>query len=95
MKITKEEVLKLANDIKIDIPDSDLDAIIESIEDISRNLEELVKFEVEAEPKMMEATITNQFNDDYSKEVDTKELMEAMNNYDGTYIKIGKVIDSE
>ena len=95
MKITKEEVLKLANDIKIDIPDSDLDAIIESIEDISRNLEELVKFEVEAEPKMMEATITNQFNDDYSKEVDTKELMEAMNNYDGTYIKIGKVIDND
>ena len=95
MKITKEEVIKLANDIKIDIPDSDLDSIIESIEDISRNLEELVKFEVEAEPKMMETTNVNQFNDEFYKEVDTKELMESMNNYDGTYIKIGKVIDSE
>ena len=29
------------------------------------------------------------------KEVDTKELMESMNNYDGTYIKIGKVIDND
>jgi len=95
MKITKEEISKLAKDIKVDIPDADLDSIIESIEDISRNLDELVKFEVDAEPKIMETTITNQFNDDYSKEVDTKELMESMNNYDGTYIKIGKVIDSD
>ncbi|MGL5020695.1 MAG: hypothetical protein ACRC5R_01535 [Mycoplasmatales bacterium] len=95
MKISKEEIIKLADSIMIELNEKEINEIEASIEDISTKLQEMLNVQVECDPKIMEGHNINQFNQEFLHEVDTRKMMETLNNFDGTYIKTGKVIDNE
>ncbi len=95
MKITREEILRLADSIKISLTDVEIIEISKSIEIVSIGIDSLLKYEVQEEPKIIQSTQENQFNDKFEEEIDSQIMMNSLNNYDGTYIKTGKVIEND
>ncbi len=95
MKITKEEILRLADSIKISLTDQEINEITKSIETVSAGIDSLLEYEVQEEPQIMQTKQVNQFNEEFTKEVDDQILMTSLNNYDGTYVKTGKVIEND
>jgi Asp-tRNA(Asn)/Glu-tRNA(Gln) amidotransferase C subunit len=94
MKISKEEIVKLADSIMLELNHEEIEQISASIEEISSRISELLEIEVDCDPKIMGAEKVNVFNSDYN-EVVCDDMMSSLNGFDGTYVRTGKVIDSE
>lgn len=95
MKITKEEVEKLANSMMIHFDDNEVESLIDSIADITSKLDELLLVETEEKEYIHATENKNVFNTNFSEEKDYSHILEKMNNFDGEYIRTGKVVNDE
>lgn len=95
MKITKEEVEKLANSMMIHFDDNEVDSLIDSIANITSKLDELLLVEVDEQNYIHANDNVNVFNTNFSEEKDYSHILEKMNNFDGEYIRTGKVVSDE
>ncbi len=90
MKINKEELKEISKKINIDLNDSELDKINESICKITDKLNEI--FSEDTDGQINTRTSANNKHD-LDKEVDPdyeKVDMSKLNNFDGSYVKIKK-----
>lgn len=94
MKISKEEIIKLADSIMLELNDQEIEQISNSIEEISVRINELLELEIDCEPKIMGTEQINIYNNDYNEPVN-EAMMSSLNGFDGTYVRTGKVIDNE
>ncbi len=96
MKISKEEIQKLADAINIEINEQEIEHIENSITDLTTRLDQLLNEEIKTDERMMVATDNvNQFDSIHENEVSEKDHLENLNNFDGEYIGVKKVIGDE
>lgn len=96
MKISKEEIQKLADAINLEINDQEIAHIEESITDLTTRLDQLLNEEVKTDQRMMVATENiNQFDSTHENEAEEKDHFKNLNNFDGEYIGVKKVIGDE
>ena len=94
MKIDKNEIKKLADAIKINVTNSELESLEESIADITKKLDELLEIKVEVEPKTSGVDLENIIITDHVMDVDNN-FINSVNNFDGEYVHVKKVIGDE
>jgi Asp-tRNA(Asn)/Glu-tRNA(Gln) amidotransferase C subunit len=94
MKISKEEIVKLADSIMIELNEQEIEQIGNSIEEISGRISELLEVEVDCDAKIMGTANTNIYNNVFD-ETFNSDMMASLNGFDGTYVRTGKVIDNE
>jgi Asp-tRNA(Asn)/Glu-tRNA(Gln) amidotransferase C subunit len=94
MKISKEEIIKLADSIMLELNDQEIEQIGNSIEEMSARISELLEIEVDCEPKIMGTDNNNIYTNVYDENIST-DMLTSLNGFDGTYIRTGKVIDNE
>ena len=100
MKITNEEIKKIADKIEIDITDDEINKIKNSIEDITEFLDDCFAQEITNEEKIMgNEELINVFqknaDEAYEKEVDLTKLHNSLNNFNGEFIEINKGDNNE
>ena len=94
MKIDKNEIKKLADAIKINVTNSELESLEESIADITKKLDELLEIKAEVEPKTSGVDLENIIITDHVMDVDNN-FINSVNNFDGEYVHVKKVIGDE
>ena len=94
MKIDKNEIQKLADAIKINVTNSELESLEESIADITKKLDELLEIKAEVEPKTSGVDLENIIITDHVMDVDNN-FINSVNNFDGEYVHVKKVIGDE
>ncbi len=96
MKISKEEIQKLADAINLEINDEEVNHIESSIMDLTTRLDQLLNEEISTEQRTMVATTNiNQFDSTHENEANEQDHFQNLNNYDGEYIGVKKVIGDE
>lgn len=93
MKLTIEELKKLADTINVDVTDEEIMQIQNSIVDITSRIDEMLQVADDCEPFISPCEQTNVFNGEFEKT--DSNIMEKLNGYDGEYIKTEKVVDDE
>ena len=96
MKMSDEEIKKLADSIKLNLSEEEIEEISGSIHEITSKLDELLKVETNSEPKIMgNEDVVNVFSDNENEiDVDVN-ILKNLNNYDGKYITTRKVVNDE
>jgi len=95
MKITKEEIIDIATTMKFEVDEKDIKAIQETVDAVGKNLESLFDEETDGIPKMHGIELENQFNNDFDEEVDVADILRALNNFDGEYVRLEKGLKDE
>lgn len=96
MNVSKEEILKYASAINIEVNDEEIKNIENSIQDLTSRLDKLLAEDTgEFDRKMLGADLKNQFDSNSDNEVENDDHMKNLNNYDGQYIGVEKVIIDE
>lgn len=96
MNVSKEEILKYASAINIEVNDEEIKNIENSIQDLTSRLDKLLAEDTgEFNRKMLGADLKNQFDSNSDNEVENDDHMKNLNNYDGQYIGVEKVIIDE
>ncbi len=96
MKITKAEIEKLANTINIEVSEEEITNIESSIKDITERLDQLLSEDLTTDERKITATENvNQFDNNHENEASADNHMENLNNYDGEFIEVKKVIGDE
>lgn len=96
MNVSKEEILKYASAINIEVNDEEIKNIENSIQDLTSRLDKLLAEDTgEFKRKMLGADLKNQFDSNSDNEVENDDHMKNLNNYDGQYIGVEKVIIDE
>ncbi len=96
MNISKAEIIKLANTINLEVSDEEITNIERTIVDITERLDMLLNEEVSTDKCKISATENiNQFDSTHENETENNDLMENLNNVDGEYIAVKKVIGDE
>ena len=95
MKITNEEIKKIADKIELEITNEEMEKIKSSIEDITEFLDDCFAQDINDDKKIMgNENISNIFQKDseksFEKEVDLSKLHQSLNNFNGEYIEINK-----
>lgn len=95
MKISKEEIKKLADNINIPLTDNEIDEISTSIEEITKTLDDMLDIETDGERKIMgNEQLANVYSSN-EKEGNVEELVANLNNYEDGYISVNKVEESD
>ncbi len=96
MKISRSEIEKLANTINIEVSEEEITNIESSIKDITERLDQLLKEDLKTEECKINATENvNQFDTTHDNEAINDEHMRGLNNFDGEFIEVKKVIGDE
>ncbi len=96
MKISKEEIKKYADTINVEISEEEVASIETSIMDITSRLEQLLEEDSTIQKRKMVGTdLENQFDSTHVNEVEEDDHMSKLNNFDGEYIAVEKVIADE
>ncbi len=96
MKISQEEIKKYADTINIEVSAEEISSIETSIMDITSRLDQLLAEDTgDFERKMLGTDNVNQFDVKHENEVKDEEHMTKLNNFDGEYIGVEKVIIDE
>lgn len=91
MKIQKEELRKIADTLKIELSEEEVNIIEDSIDKITDKLDEIFKEEVENE-KQIRTLAQTEYKIDNSKNKNIDNVdMNKLNNFDGEYISIEKI----
>lgn len=92
MRISKEEIKHLARNIKLDLTDKEIEEIGDSIEEITKSLDEMLAIDTDCDCKIMGneklSNVYNQFEDDG---VSASEVTGVLNDFDGEYVVVKKV----
>lgn len=92
MRISKEEIKYLAGNIKLDLADKEIEEIGDSIEEITKSLDEMLAIDIDCDRKIMGneklSNVYNQFGDDG---VSASEVTGVLNDFDGEYVVVKKV----
>lgn len=92
MRISKEEIKHIAGNIKLDLTDKEIEEIGDSIEEITKSLDEMLAIDTDCDRKIMGneklSNIYNQFEDDG---VCSSEVTGVLNDFDGEYVVVKKV----
>lgn len=96
MKISKEEIIKLANDINIEVSTEEVAHIEASIMEITDRLAQLLaEDEAGSDRKILATENVNQFDKEHNNETAGDDLCQDLNNFDGQYFEVKKVIGDE
>lgn len=96
MKISRSEIEKLANTINIEVSEEEITNIESSIKDITERLDQLLKEDLKTEECKINATENvNQFDTTHEDETQNADHMTGLNNFDGEFITVKKVIGDE
>ncbi len=96
MKISKEEIKKYADAINIEVNETEINSIEASIMDITSRLDQLLSEDTgDYKRKMLGTDIENQLDSTHTNEVAEDDHMKNLNNFDGEYIGVEKVIIDE
>lgn len=95
MKISKEEIKKLADNINIPLTDNEIDEISTSIEEITKTLDDMLDINTDGERKIMgNEELANVYSSN-EKEGSVEDLVNTLNNYEDGYISVNKVEESD
>lgn len=95
MKISKEEIKKLADNINIPLTDNEIDEISTSIEEITKTLDDMLDINTDGERKIMgNEQLANVYSSN-EKEGSVEDLVNTLNNYEDGYISVNKVEESD
>lgn len=97
MKFNREKIEEIADTMKLALTDEELTSVHESVIDFSKYMEVLLAEDVTGyEPYKMSTPNKNIFQDeDQIEEVDSQKLFASLNDFDGEYFVIKKVMDDE
>ncbi len=96
MKISKEDIKKYADAINIEVSEAEVNSIEASIMDITSRLDQLLAEDTgDYKRKMLGTDIENQLDSTHINEVAEDDHMKNLNNFDGEYIGVEKVIIDE
>lgn len=95
MKISKEEIKKLADNINIPLTDDEVNEILTSIEEITKTLDDMLDIQTDGNRKIMgNEEISNVYSSN-QKEGSVEDLVNTLNNYEDGYISVNKVEESD
>lgn len=96
MKISKEEIEKYANAINLEINEEEIVSIENSIVDLTSRLDQLLAENTgDFARKMSGAEVNNILDNKHINEVENDDHMKNLNNFDGEYVAVEKVIIDE
>lgn len=95
MHICKDELKEMAEAIKLNLTEEELIEIEASITTITGKLNELLKVEVDDEAKTHGTDLSNVYAADVDPEQSSMQTMKDINNFDGEYVHVKKVIGDE
>ena len=95
MKITKEEVLNIAETMKFEVTEEDINAIQETVGAVGKTIEGLFEIETDGEEMFLGTNQVNQFNNDFEEEVDVEDILKSLNNFDGEFVRLEKGLKDE
>ncbi len=95
MKISKEEIKKLADNINIPLTDDEVNEISTSIEEITKTLDDMLDIQTDGNRKIIgNEEISNVYSSN-QKEGSVEDLVNTLNNYEDGYIIVNKVEESD
>lgn len=94
MKIDKTEIKRLADVININVTDEELEKLEVSIGAVTEKLDELLDVHVDAEPLHSPNQNRNVFSTNIDESTN-ETTMKNVNNFDGEYVHVKKVIGDE
>lgn len=94
MKFEMDKIKTLADAIEIEFSEQELDLLMDSLDELTTKLDDLLEIDVNSEAKTCSSKQSNVFNDKCSNE-DNLEFMKSVNNFDGKYVSVRKVINNE
>lgn len=96
MRISKEEIIKLAHNIKLDLTEAEIIEIGDSIEEITKSLDEMLDIETTDERKIMgNENLSNVFSNHEDDGITHDEITSHLNNYDGEYVNVIKMEEND
>ncbi len=93
MLISKDEIKLLADKVRIELTEEEINSISESIIGITEKIEEIVDVDTSNEDNTFlnakeDLDVKTEF---YNEEIDQNVDMNKINNYDGKYLRVSKV----
>ncbi len=89
MKLSKEEIKQIANNVKLSLDDQEVEEIQNAISELTNSLEALLEIPTEEKYKIMgNEELTNVFSSNYNESDDPQALLDKVNNYDGEFISV-------
>ncbi len=97
MKFDREKIEVIADTMKLALTEDEITNVYESVIDFSKNMEALLAEDVTGyEPYKMSTSNTNVFQTENPEdEFDTEQLFASLNDFDGQYFVIKKVMEDE
>ncbi len=97
MQFTKEKVKDMAETMHLALNEQEINDVYEKVIDFSKNMEAMLNEDVEGyEPFIMSTLNKNIFQTEAEgKEFDVEHLKRTLNDFDGEYFVIKKVMEDE
>lgn len=96
MEFSKEKVVEMASLLKLGMTDEEIEKVYVKVNEFCLNMETMLAEDVSGyEPYRMSTPNTNIFQTEENQEFDREHLISTLNDFDGEYFVIKKVMENE
>lgn len=96
MEFSKEKVLEMAELMKLGMDDAEIEKVYIKVNEFCSNMEAMLKEDVTGiTPYRMSTPNVNVFQNEQIEEFDRQQLTQVLNDFDGEYFVIKKVMENE